>query len=389
MTDITLAIKNCNIVLEDGIIFDGVLLLSGDRIAKYGKESEIEIPEHTKTVDAHGGYVGPGFVDLHVHGGDGKSLIFDTVAAADYYLQSGTTSILAAPWYKLDFKTFLSAIENVKEKMPFAKTVKGFYMEGPYTNQKYGSHAASNPWKEGIVKEEYRALVDAAGTLAKVWTIAPEIPGIKDFVRYAKEVNPTVVFAVGHSEASPDEIRALGSRYLPTLETHATNATGQKDRQGGIIGAGPDEYALATPEMYCELISDSQAIHVKQDIQRMLIQCKGVDKIVLITDGSVYNNPTPEKFKGVTDINFSPAGEVAGSKLTMAMACRNIMTHSRVGITEAFLMASRNPARVIGIDDEVGTIERGKRADLVIVDGKFNVQGVILGGEICKLEEGL
>ena len=387
MKNITLAIHNCNIVLEEGIIFDGVLLVSGERIAEFGKRGAVEIPEGVQTLDAGGNYVGPGFVDLHVHGGDGKSLLFETKEAAEYFLRHGTTSILATPWYKLDLNTTLDAIQSVKDALADAPTVKGLYMEGPYTNQKYGSHAAVNPWPNGIIEEEYRQMVDAAGKLVRVWTIAPELPNIKEFVKYARQVNPDVVFAVGHSEATPKEIRSLGAAYKPMLETHATNATGQKNRHHGIIGEGPDEYSLADPEVYCELISDSCGIHIKSDIQKMLLRCKGVDRIALITDGSIYKNPTPERFKHVTDINFSPQGEVAGSKLTMEVACRNIMSHTRAGITEAFLMASRNPARVIGIDDEVGTVEVGKRADLVIVDAAFNISNVILGGKICEFEE--
>ena len=379
-----IAIINCNVVLEEGIIFDGALAVKDGIITAVGRRGEVEISSGARVVDAGGKYVGPGFVDLHVHGGDGKSLLFDTRAAADYFLRHGTTSLLAAPWYKLDLNTTLSAIRSVREAMKSVPTLKGLYMEGPYTNQKYGSHAASNPWKQGIVEEEYRALVDEAGELARVWTVAPEISGIGDFVRYARAKNPNTVFAVGHSEATPKEIRAMGCAYRPMLETHATNATGQKGRSAGIIGEGPDEYSLADPEVYCELISDTLGIHVKPDIQKMLLRCKGADRIVLITDGSIYDNPVPEKFRHVPDLNFSPAGEVAGSKLTMDRACKNIMTHTRAGITEAFLMASRNPARVIGLDGEIGTVEVGKRADLVIVDAEFNVDTVILGGEVCE-----
>lgn len=381
---ITLAIKNCNIVLERGIVYDGVLLVAGDRIAAYGSERELEIPEGVEVVDAHGRYVGPGFVDLHVHGGDGGVLVYEPKAAAEHFLKHGTTTLLASPWYKLGFEVFLECIERVKAAMPECPTIRGFYMEGPYTNQKYGSHAAVNPWRQGVVEEEYRALVDAAGELAFAWTVAPELEGIGDFVRYARKVNPGTVIAVGHSEATPDEIRALGPAYRPTLATHVTNATGQKGRLSGIIGAGPDEYSFLSPEVYCELISDSRGIHVKPDIQRMILEIKGVDKIVLVTDGTNNKNPAPAHLSHVDDINFSPAGEVAGSKLTMNKACRNIMSHTRVGITEAFIMASRNPARVIGLDSEIGSIEVGKRADLVIVDDRFNVEGVILGGDVCR-----
>lgn len=387
MENKVLFIKNCQLVLENGIMWDAALIAVNGIITEYGKEKDMTAPEGAVIVDGKGKYLGPGFVDLHVHAYGKERFIDKPVWVARQYLKHGTTTILASPWYRLDLETFLTAIETVRREMPNAPTLRGLYMEGPYTNPKYGSHARLNPWGHGIVEEEYRALVDAAGDLAKVWAIAPELANIRNFVKYAREVYPDTVFAVGHSEATPAEIRALGSKYLPTLETHATNATGQTNRLNGIVGTGPDEYCLTAPEVYCELISDSTAIHVKPDIQRLLLHAKGVDKMVLITDGSNSAGDPPEKFAHITDINFSPFGEVSGSKLTMNVACRNVMSHTRVGITEAFIMASRNPARVIGLDHEIGTIDCGKRADLVLVDDRFNVDTVIFDGEVCNFEE--
>lgn len=380
MEKITLAITNCNAVLENGIIFDATILVSGERIAAVGKTSDIEIPEGTPTIDAEGRYAGPGFVDIHVHGAEGKNINLEPEAVCEYYLKNGTTAILATPWYTMNMETILKCIATVRGAIGKVRTLQGIYMEGPFTNPTYGSHAKDNPWRHGIVEEEYRKIVDAAGTDVKVWTVAPELEGIGGFVSYAKSVNPDAVIAVGHSEATPAEIRALG-KHRPTLGTHVTNATAQKGRGLGIVGVGPDEYCLENDEVYCELISDSRGIHVKSDVQRLMLRAKGVDKIVLITDGSTHNNPTPEKYKGVTDINFSPYGEVAGSALTMNAACRNVMSHTRVGITEAFLMASRNPARVIGLDGEIGTIEVGKMADIVLVNDRFDIFGVVFHGE--------
>ena len=184
-------------------------------------------------------------------------------------------------------------------------------------------------------------------------------------------------------EATPDEIRAMG-KYRPRLATHITNATGRRDVYGGTRSFGPDEYALKEFDVYAELICDSLAIHVSPEIQRYVIKGKGVDKVILISDSTVYNNPTPEKYAGVTDINFDAWGGIAGSKLTLDKACKNIMTHTNCGIAEAFLMASRNPARALGLDDKIGTIEAGKTADLVIVNDRFEVKKVILGGETCN-----
>ena len=139
--------------------------------------------------------------------------------------------------------------------------------------------------------------------------------------------------------------------------------------------------------MYAELISDSCGIHVNPEMQQLLLHNKGVEKVILITDSTIHNNPVPENLKHIQDLNFDPTGGIAGSKLTMDLACRNIMTHTNCGIAQAFMMASLNPARVLGLEDEIGSVEEGKTADLVFVDDKFNVKKVMLQDELCDFGE--
>jgi N-acetylglucosamine-6-phosphate deacetylase len=258
-------------------------------------------------------------------------------------------------------------------------------MEGPYYNGNFGANRHLNIWGDReITSDDYTRLVNAGGKDVKVWMIAPEREGLIPFMKYAREVNPEVKFAFGHCKATPDEIRALG-KYRPTIQTHSMNATGRTPHTNGLRAWGPDEYAFMEPEVYCELISDSLGIHVNREMQQLLLHTKGLHRVILITDSTNYNNPIPEKFAHVTDLNFDPKGGIAGSRLTMDAACRNIMAHTNCGIAEAFILAAGNPARAIGMDDEIGSIERGKRCDLVFVDDIFNVKEVILGGEICDI----
>ena len=378
-----IVIENAKVVHERGIIWDGVIVIKDGVILDYGKRTAVDIPTGALTVDAKGAYVGPGFVDIHVHGGGGYSTCFEPYKASEFFLEHGTTSLLGTPDYHMDLRKLLEATRCIKAAMGKARTLRGIYMEAPYTNPDYGSHSYLNPWRGGVVYEEYKQFVDEAGTLARVWTIAPERPDLLPFLEYARKVNPTVRFALGHSEALPSEIRALG-KYRPTIQTHSMNATGRVgERKGGLRYFGPDEYCFQTTEMYAELISDSLCIHVNTEMQSLLLHTKGLDKVILITDSTVHNNPVPEKYAGVTDLNFDAKGGIAGSKMTMEQACRNIMTHTNCGIAQAFIMASRNPARAVGLGDELGSIEIDKRADLVFVDDMFNVKDVMLGGKMC------
>ena len=385
---ITKAITNCQLVLEKGILWDATLLISEDKIASFGPAREVEIPKEAEIIDAEGNYVGPGFVDIHVHGGGGYQMFSDPAAAAQHFLAHGETSILATPSRTASStrEEVVNMIRLIREAMKSAKSIKGIYMEGPYYNPNYGANKKLNTWGyKPVLAEDFTALVDAGGDDIKVWMVGPERmkEGLMPFLEYARKVNPNVLFTVGHSEATPDEIRAMG-KYRPRLATHITNATGTLPVYGGTRSFGPDEYALKEFDVYAELICDSLGVHVSPELQRYVIKGKGVDKVVLITDSTVYNNPPPERFAGVTDINFDNWGGIAGSKLTLDKACRNIMTHTNCGITEAFLMASRNPARVLGLDNEIGSIDIGKTADIVIVTDRFEVKKVILGGEVCN-----
>lgn len=376
-----IAIRNAKVVLEQEILPDGVILIENGRICFAGKTDEAQIPENATVYDARGLYVGPGLVDIHVHGGDGHFLYAQPAAAAKHFLKHGETTVLAALYYDLSKEEFLDAIARVKAAMQdgSAGNIAGFYMEGPYMNPKYGASPEKNKWRGVIKKEDYEEIVEAAGALAKVWAVAPERDGVEAFVRDAKQANPRTVISVGHSEATPLEVSRL-KKYGLSLQTHCMNATGRANRGAGVRSCGPDEACFLDDEMYAEVICDSCGIHVQPDMLRLIIRVKGAEKVVLISDSYVSAEPTPDAYQHITDLQFDANGGLCGSKLTLDMACRNLMAHTGCGMVQAFLMASRNPAKVIGMDDEIGSIEAGKKANLVFVDEMFTVKQVMLEG---------
>ena len=165
-------IENAQLVLETGILWDAELLICDEKIVAFGKQGTLDVPADTYRIDAHGAYVGPGFIDIHVHGINGCTTCFETKQAAEIFLRHGATSILATPDYSMNLTTFLDAIRSIKAAMPEAKTVRGMYLEGPYMNPNYGCNAHINPWRHPIAASEFTQLVDAAGTDATVWAIA-------------------------------------------------------------------------------------------------------------------------------------------------------------------------------------------------------------------------
>lgn len=381
-----ICIENAKVVLENGIIWDGVVLVDGDRIIKVGKRGEMEIPENAERVDANGAYVGPGFVDIHVHGGNNFKFDADPDKAIEYFLANGETTVLGTFYFDLSGDEYIEAAEKVRKVMRSGgagDALAGIYMEGPYMNPKYGSNPQNNKWRGDISASDYEKFVDNFGDIVRVWAIAPERDGLEPFMKYAKKVNPDVVFAFGHCEANADQIRKL-KKYGIKTQTHCMDATNSVSKWFGVRGNGPDEACLADPDIYAELISDSLGVHVNSDNQRLILRAKGYDRVVLISDSVVSDEKAPPELEHVTDLVFDSNGWLGGSKLTMGAACKNIMQHTNCGIAQAFLMASRNPAQVIGMYDEIGSIEEGKRANLVFVNDVFDVKRVMLNGRFVK-----
>jgi len=377
-----IAIKNATLVMRDHLIPDAVILLDNGKIADFGPMRKLSVPEGCEVIDAKGMYVGPGLVDIHTHAGGGHWFYDEPEKAARFNLEHGSTSVLATLYFNMPQAELVEQAKVVQAAMqtPEGANIAGFYMEAPYMNPKFGADRENNPWKGPIRKEEYQPVIDQVGTDAKVWVIAPERENIEQFVLDALAANPTVRFSVGHSEASPQQIEALVP-YGLCIGTHHTNATGDLPKYPECRGVCVDETVNYNNAIYAEMICDSMGIHVDPYMQRLIRKIKGEDRLILISDACVFDGPTPDGYEGVTDLCFDFAGEIAGSKLTLEVACRNMMKHTGASIVDVFRYASYNPSRAVGLLDR-GEIRKGLRADLVITDHNMNVQSVILGGEV-------
>ena len=377
------AIINANLVMRDHLITDGVLLMENGKITAFGEKRRLAVPEGCEIIDANGAYVGPGFVDIHTHS-DGKVFFYDDPKSVGHHLKHGTTTILAALYFSMNTEEFVDAIGKIRTAMeyPECKNLCGIYMEGPYMNPKFGCDREHNPWNGPVDKEKYQPIIDAGWDLVKVWGLAPERENILQFVLDVKAKNPNAVFSVAHSEASPQQVEAL-MPYGLRIGTHHTNATGDRILYPEVRGVCVDEAVNYNREIYAELICDSMGIHVDPYMLRLVRRIKGDDRVILISDAYACDGPVPPGYDGVDDINFDWSGEIAGSKLTLDIACRNALKHLGASVVDVFRFASYNPAMAIGFYDR-GEIAVGKRADLVFVDHWMKVQKVILEGEVCQ-----
>ena len=375
------AIINATLVIRDHLIPNGVLLMKDGKITAFGESRKMTIQEGCEIIDAEGRYVGPGFVDIHTHS-DGKVFFYDDPKAVGHHLKHGTTTILAALYFSMTTEEFVDAMGKIREAMkdPDCKNLCGIYMEGPYMNPKFGCDKEHNPWIGPVDREKYQPIIDAGWDLVKVWGLAPERENIEQFVQDVKAKNPAAVFSVAHSEAAPQQVEAL-MPYGLRIGTHHTNATGDRVFYPEVRGVCVDEAVNYNREIYAELICDSMGIHVDPYMLRLVRKIKGDDRIILISDAYACDGPVPPGYDGVDDINFDWTGEIAGSKLTLDIACRNALKHLGASIVDVFRFASYNPAMAVGFYDR-GEIAVGKRADLVIVDHWMKVNKVIFKGEV-------
>ena len=376
-----LRIKNATLIMRDHLIPSGAVLMDGNTIIQFGLQKDVPTPDGCRELDAEGAYVGPGFVDIHTHAGDMTWFYENPAKAAKGHLSHGTTTLLATLYFSMTKEELVTHFRKLRKAMkkPECQNIAGFYTEAPYMNPKFGADRENNPWAGPIRQEDYLPILEQAGKDAKVWVVAPERENILQFVMDAKKVNPDVRFSVGHSEASPQQIEAL-MPYGLCLGTHHTNATGDLPKYPECRGVCVDEAVNYNRDIYAELICDSVGIHVDPYMLRLVRKIKGEDRIILISDACVFDGPTPPGYEGVNDILFDWAGEIAGTKLTLDVACRNMMTHTGASIVDVFRYASYNPARAIGLDDR-GEIAVGKQADLVIVDHNIQVKTVIFQGK--------
>ena len=376
-----LRIKNATLIMRDHLIPSGAVLMDGNTIIQFGLQKDVPTPDGCRELDAEGAYVGPGFVDIHTHAGDMTWFYENPAKAAKGHLSHGTTTLLATLYFSMTKEELVTHFRKLRKAMKKTEcqNIAGFYTEAPYMNPQFGADRENNPWAGPIRQEDYLPILEQAGKDAKVWVVAPERENILQFVMDAKKVNPDVRFSVGHSEASPQQIEAL-MPYGLCLGTHHTNATGDLPKYPECRGVCVDEAVNYNRDIYAELICDSVGIHVDPYMLRLVRKIKGEDRIILISDACVFDGPTPPGYEGVNDILFDWAGEIAGTKLTLDVACRNMMTHTGASIVDVFRYASYNPSRAIGLDDR-GEIAVGKQADLVIVDHNIQVKTVIFQGK--------
>lgn len=367
-------------------IADAAVLISGSKIAEVGLASHIRIPAGTPTFDARAYTLVPGFVDLHIHGAGGYDVMdadpeaLPTVAAT--LARFGTTSfvpttVTASPDQTVAaverISAFIRATDNRTNRVAAAQPL-GIHLEGPFISPaRRGVHPA-----EWIAVPSLQLLTRfTAGAQVRILTLAPEIPGALDLVTAARKIQ--IVASMGHTDATYHQaMQAIHSGA--THAAHVYNAMRPfSHRDSGVIGA-----VLTSPEVTAELIADG--VHVEAAAMRVLLAAKGVDRTILVSDGTAATGMPDGSYPlGTFSVKVSGGvcrnaeGRLAGSTLTLDRAIRTVVGLG-LPLRDAVQMATLNPARLLGVEKRKGIIAPGADADLVLVDEKLAVRGVATRG---------
>ena len=375
-----------NIVLPDRVLEGSTIIIEGEVIAGVFPKDQSPPLEGMDRHDHSGCTVTPGLIDIHLHGAMGRDVMDGKVAGlaeiAAHQARCGVTGFvpttLAAP-----LPAILDAVNCVRQAMTNQSGAEllGVYLEAPFLNiKKKGAQNAE--FIRPIQAADIRRLEETVRSLRTIITIAPEVGDNMKFIPALKE-NGWVV-SIGHSEAAYE----LAVRCFELGVSHATHLynamSGFQPREPGVIGA-----VLESDGVTAELIADG--IHVHPAALRLAVRQKGPDRICLITDSMNAAGLGDGDFQvGGLDVavkdgqaRLKDGGALAGSVLTLNRAVGNIIQWTGLPVPQVVRMASLTPARVLGLDRELGSLEAGKRANLAVFDRDFNVVAAILRGRSC------
>lgn len=376
----TLLLKNANVVLPDREVQASVLIDEGLIVS-------LEADRGDEELDLAGTTLLPGFIDVHIHGAAGVDVMDATAAGlgevSEYLASEGITSWVPT-FVPASDEHYASAISVISEAMrgqgPGAR-VLGVHYEGPYVNTAQCGALHTEYFKTYSSAEDLDSLpLPSLGV--RMITMAPEVSGGVELVRELKRRG--WVISIGHTRAALDVLDhacEAGARHM----THFMNAMAPLHHRS----PGPIAWGLLRDDVSVDVIADG--IHLDPFMLRLLLKLKGANGISLISDaiaaagkGEGDYEIWGETISVKNGRTANAHGSIAGSVISMLDAVR--LLHSLgVSYVDLARMASLNPARLLGVDRDCGSIELGKRADLVALDqSDLRPRSVLISGRLLS-----
>ncbi|BAS27138.1 N-acetylglucosamine-6-phosphate deacetylase [Limnochorda pilosa] len=381
-------IRGAKVLAEDGWDDGAVLAVVAGRIAYRGDlralPRRLEVAgtevgrQSLEEIQAEGGYLCPGFVDIHVHGGGGADVMDASPGAlrqiARTHARHGTVALLAttvsAPYEHV--RRVMEAVQETSDGLDEGSEILGVHLEGPHLSPRRAG--AQNPeYLTPPDPRELEALMERFPGLLAMVTLAPELDGASELIELLHRSG--VVPAVGHSDATYEQaVEAFqhGAQHA----VHTFNGMNPlHHRAPGVPGA-----VITTRPVTAELIADG--FHVHPGVARLLWQVKGPDRLVLVTDAMRATDLPDGRYElGGLEVEvhagaarLAGSETLAGSTLTLERAVRWMANEVGVPLADAVRLASQNPARRLGLGDRLGSLEVGKDGSVVLLDGELRVR---------------
>jgi N-acetylglucosamine-6-phosphate deacetylase len=387
---------NGRYVLPDRVLEQGALIVEGDTIA----DVLLDAPDPSsvdEAIDLNGQFLAPGLVDIHIHGSNGVDLMSTDAAGlqklSEFLLRHGVTRYVptTVPTDDAGYRQVINLVrQRIKEQktLPPAARVIGLHFEGPFVNPERSGALHSRYFRTFNSRQAAALFLDksvAVNFPVRIMTFAPEIEG---GLELAAELHKRgYILFIGHSVASLEiceQAAAAGARHI----THFPNALAPlHHRRPGIF-----DWALIRNDVTLDLIADG--VHQSWSMIQLSHRVKSSQNIALISDaiaatglGDGQYAIWGETIRVVNGQTQNAAGAIAGSVITLWHAMRNVREHVASSLVEAINMASLIPARVVGVDDLFGSIQQGKKADLMCFDENLSLSFVCVDGKVTQVSE--
>ena len=397
----SLSLFRGSLVLPDTIIEDGLLAVDKGRICFAGPQVEAPYEDVSSAVAIPGGYIAPGFVDIHVHGGAGADYMdgsLEAIRASNrVHAHHGTTTL---------FPTTTTGqpgqISRMLEGCILCKAgwrigdgarIGGVHYYGPYfAEDKVGCHSVEG--RRDPCPEEYKACFDLG--IIQVATCAAELPGATAFYREAFERGYLVT--CGHSNATWSQMKAgfeAGMRHVDHFWCAMSSISGLRQEHGFPMQGSMEQFVLMESAMSTEVIADGQ--HLSPELLEFAYRMLGPDRLCLVTDANRAMDMPPGQYRfgpeedGVWfesdgKVGFVSRDALASSVVGMDTMVRNMFRNTSASLPEAMRMGSLTPARRVGMDSQIGSLEVGKQADFLVLDEDLKVCQVYIAGEALSAE---
>ena len=378
-------ITNGKLLTSQGWVEKGWIIFDGNKILDLGS-GPVPI-ECDNKIDVDGGYILPGGIDIHVHGGGGLDFMEGTDeafrVATQTHLRHGTTAIyptLAASSTEMIMEAAATTEKLMAEPN---STIMGLHLEGPYFNMVMAGGQMPE-YIRNPQSEEYKHIIENTSCI-KRWDAAPELPGAMQFGKYITEKG--ILASVAHTQAEYDDIHAARKSGY-THATHFYNAMPGFHKRREYKYEGTVESIYLHEDMTVEVVADG--VHVPATILRLVHHTKGVERACVITDAlacaasdsQVAFDPRVIIEDGVCKLSDRSA--LAGSIATMDRLIQTLVQKADIPLEDAVRMASETPAKIMGVYDRKGSREKDKDADIVILDDNLNVRAVWSMGKLVE-----